>query len=166
MNDLIDANVIIDANAHYYSMEFCPGFWDWLSTALADGSVALIPAVRDELTPRSPLLSRWLREDARVSAPAIQTALTDAHQTVRAAIQQMDCTLESRERFLAGADFQLVSYAVAGNHRVVTRETPEDPRKQKKRLKIPDLCGRLSVPCIGPFQMLREHGVRLEWARS
>ena len=166
MSDLIDANVIIDANAHYYSMEFCPGFWDWLATALTDESVALIPAVRDELTPRSPLLSRWLREDARVSAPTIQTALTDAHQTVRAAIQQMDCTPESREKFLAGADFQLVSYAVAGNHRVVTRETPEDPRKRNRRLKIPDLCARLSVPCIGPFQMLREHGVRLEWARS
>ena len=166
MSDLINANVIIDANAHYYSMEFCPGFWDWLATALADESVALIPAVRDELTPRNQLLSRWLREDARVSAPTIQTALTDAHQAVRAAIQQMDCTPESRERFLAGADFQLVSYAVAGNHRVVTRETPEDPRKRNKRLKIPDLCGRLSVPCIGPFQMLREQGVRLEWARS
>ena len=166
MSDLIDANVIIDANAHYYSMEFCPGFWDWLATALTDGSVALIPAVRDELTPHSPLLSRWLREDARVGAPTIQTALTDAHQIVRSAIQQMDCAPESRENFLAGADFQLVSYAVAGNHRVVARETPEDPRKRNKRLKIPDLCGRLSVPCIGPFQMLREHGVRLEWARS
>ena len=165
MSDLIDASVIIDANAHYYSMEFCPGFWDWLSAALTDGSVVLIPAVRDELTPRSPLLLRWLRDDARVSAPAIQTALTDAHRIVRSAIQQMDCTPESRETFLAGADFQLVSYAVAGNHRVVTREVPEDPGKRNKRLKIPDLCDRLSVSCIGPFQMLREHGVRLEWAR-
>lgn len=165
MSDLIDANIIIDANAHYYSMEFCPGFWDWLAAALADESVALLPAVRNELTPHSPLLSRWLREDARVSAPALQMALTDAYRIVGSAIQQMDCTPESREKFLAGADFQLVSYAVAGNHRVVTREVPEDPGKRNKRLKIPDLCDRLSVPCIGPFQMLREHGVRLEWAR-
>lgn len=165
MSDLIDASVIIDANAQYYGMEFCPGFWDWLSAALTDESVVLVPAVRDELTPHSPLLSRWLRDDARVSAPAIQTALTDAHRIVRSAIQQMDCTPESRETFLAGADFQLVSYAVAGNHRVVTREVPEDPGKRNKRLKIPDLCDRLSVSCIGPFQMLREHGVRLEWAR-
>lgn len=165
MSDLIDANVIIDANAHYYSMEFCPGFWDWLATALAGESVALIPAVRDELTPRNPLLSRWLQEEARVSAPAIHTALTDAHQAVRSAIQQMNCTPASVQKFLAGADFQLVAYAVAGNHRVVTRETREDPKANRKRLKIPDLCGRLSVPCIGPFQMLREHGVRLEWAR-
>ncbi len=165
MSDLIDASVIIDANARYYAMEFCPGFWDWLTAALTDESVVLIPAVRDELTPRSPLLSRWLRDDARVGAPAIQTALTDAHRFVRSTIQQMDCTSESREKFLAGADFQLVSYAVAGNHRVVTREVPEDPGKKNKRLKIPDLCDRLSVPCIGPFRMLREHGVRLEWAR-
>lgn len=165
MSDLIDANVIIDANAHYYSMEFCPGFWDWLAVALADGSVALIPAVRDELTPRNPLLSRWLQEEARVSAPPTQTALTDAHRTVRSAIRQMDCAPASVQQFLAGADFQLVAYAVAGNHRVVTREIPEDPRKRNKRLKIPDLCDRLAVPCIGPFQMLREHGVRLEWAR-
>ena len=166
MSDLIDANVIIDVNAHYYSMEFCPGFWDWLTMALADESVVLIPAVRDEVTPRSPLLSRWLREDARVNAPAIQVALADAHRTVMSAIQQMDCTPESRGAFLAGADFQLVSYAVAGNHQVVTREVPENPGKRNKRLKIPDLCGQLSVPWLGPFQMLREHGVRLEWAMS
>ena len=165
MSDLIDTSAVIDAAAGYYRMSVCPGFWDWLTAALIDESVVLIPAVRDELTPRSPLLSRWLRDDARVSAPAIQTPLTDAHRIVRSAIQQLNCTSESREKFLAGADFQLVSYAVAGNHRVVTREVPEDPGKKHKRLKIPDLCDRLSVPCIGPFRMLREHGVRLEWVR-
>lgn len=45
---LLDTNVLVNAKRDHYGFEFCPGFWDWLDIAWADGRVASIEAVYDE----------------------------------------------------------------------------------------------------------------------
>ncbi len=46
---LLDANVFIDAKNRYYGFDFCPGFWDWVDLAHADGRVMSIEIVGDDL---------------------------------------------------------------------------------------------------------------------
>ena len=165
MSDLIDSSAVIDAAASHYRMSICPGFWDWLAAASGEGSVVLMPAVRAELTAKDEKIERWLRDSATVSTPAIQLPIDEAYRTVRETIDGLDCTQSSVEKFVGGADFHLVAYALAGSHRVVTNEVREDPKKKShRRLKIPDLCDRLEIACIRPVQMLEEHGARFIWA--
>ena len=162
MIDLIDADVIIRACAEYYAMDICPGFWTWLERALNDGSVVMLPEVRAEITPRDDRLEEWLRTNAVISVPPTMMPMDEAYRRVNAAVGTLECTQYSVQRFRAGADFHLVAYAVAGDHRIVSLETKEDPTKSARRLKIPDIADALGVTCVRPFKMLADHGARFE----
>lgn len=59
---LLDTNVLVNAKRDHYGFEFCPGFWDWLDIAWADGRVASIEAVYDELVDYGDQLSDWARD--------------------------------------------------------------------------------------------------------
>lgn len=164
MSDLIDASVVIDAAASYYRMSICPGFWDWLAAALADGDVVLISQVRAELLAKDESVAGWLGDSATVAVPATVLPIEQAYRYVRDAIDEMNCTPASVQKFLNGADFHLVAYALAGGHRVVSHEVREDPKKPLKVLKIPDLCDSLDIGCVRLVRMLEERGARFEWA--
>lgn len=56
---LLDANVFIEAKNRYYGLDFCPGFWDWLDQAHADGKAFSIDKVGDELSAGADELSTW-----------------------------------------------------------------------------------------------------------
>lgn len=164
MSDLIDTSAVIDAVAGYYRMSVCPGFWDWFAEALAAGDVVLIPQVRTELRAKDESLARWLGDSATVAVPATVLPIEQAYRRVLQAIGEMNCAPASAQKFLDGADFHLVAYALAGNHRVVSHEVREDPKKSLKALKIPDLCDNLDVSCTRLVRMLEERGARFEWA--
>lgn len=164
MSDLIDTSAVIDAAASYYRMSICPGFWDWLAAELAGGDVVLIPQVRDELRVKDESLARWLGGSATVAAPTTSLPIGQAYRSVREAIDEMNCAPASVQKFLNGADFHLVAYALAGSHRVVSHEVRAAPNKQQKALKIPDLCDSLGISCIRLVRMLEDRGARFEWA--
>lgn len=54
--------------------------------------------------------------------------------------------------FLQAADYYLVGHALARGDTVVTLEIAST---SLKRVKIPNVCIPLGVPCINPFEMLR-----------
>jgi hypothetical protein len=56
---LLDANVFIQAKNLHYGFDFCPAFWDWLVTQSANGTVASIEKVSDELVGGGDELSDW-----------------------------------------------------------------------------------------------------------
>lgn len=58
--------------------------------------------------------------------------------------------------FPSVADYWLVAYALEHDHTVVTHEKPAP--NAKHRVKIPDFCGALGVPWVGPFEMLERLG--------
>jgi hypothetical protein len=57
------------------------------------------------------------------------------------------------------ADYQLVAYAHAHGHVVVSHERAEPNRKN--RVKIPDACVALGVSYTSPFDMLRQTSAQL-----
>jgi len=62
----------------------------------------------------------------------------------------------AQAKFLGDADFILIGYADAHNHKVVTTEIASSGMQ----VKIPNACKAMNVPWVNPFQMLSEEKVR------
>jgi len=153
MTWLLDTNVLVNAKRDYYGFEFCPGFWDWLDIAWADGRVASVEAVYDELVDYGDQLSDWAR-DHRSFFLAPGAAEVSAMATVNGwAAASGDYTLAAKQEFAAAADSALIAHAMAGGHIVVTHELPANARK---RIPIPNASSALGVAYASPWRMLRE----------
>ena len=59
--------------------------------------------------------------------------------------------------FLQVADYYLVAHALAHEYTVVTHEIPAFT---VRKVKIPNVCIGLGVPCVTPFEMLRNSRAR------
>lgn len=163
MADLADANVFIRFGAEFYPFETFPGVWDWLAEAISTGAVVLLPEVLDELSPRSRRFEEWLREHADASLPPAGLDYATAAREVDRALRNLGATDGSIARFRAGADYALVAWALAGSHRVVTFELPEDAAKSSRRAKIPDVCAALGVQCASPLRTFADHAATFVW---
>lgn len=153
---LLDANVFIQSKNDYYGFDFSPGFWDWLDHANAQGAIASVEKVGEELLDFGDELSEWCRArmarlflapDDEVVASLQATALwAHASGYAPAAVAT----------FLQKADYYLVAHAHAHEHTVVTLEKAG----ATKTIKIPDACTAMDVRCVGLFDMLRTSGVK------
>ena len=165
MADLLDTNVIVRCAIEYYRFTTFPGVWIWIDRALAQGTLVLIPEVRDELSSWGEPISSWLRQRAVISVPDVSMDITEARAQVGEATSLMDLHPDSVAQFLEKADGDLVAYALAGDHRVVTFETRETSGKSSKRAKIPDVCDQLGIRSLNPFQMFEDHGAKFDLGR-
>jgi hypothetical protein len=59
---LLDSDVFMQAKNLHYGFDFCPGFWEWIDARAADGIVASIDRVRDELLAGGDDLAAWAEE--------------------------------------------------------------------------------------------------------
>lgn len=155
MRYLLDTNIFIQARNLHYGFDFCPAFWEWLVTQNAAGVVGSIDRVSDELIDDD--LSAWatargdrffMTADAQV-VPALGqvSAWANAQAYERSAIAT----------FLQVADYWLVAHALAKQCTVVTHEVPADT---VRKIKIPNACLGLRIPCINPYDMLRRERAR------
>ncbi len=154
---LLDANVFIQGKNLHYGFDFCPAFWEWLIDRNAAGIVASIDKVGDELKAGGDDLSDWadaqgasfyLPPDAAVVPTLTQVSTWANAQTYeRAAIAT----------FLQVADYWLVAHALAHGFTVVTHEVPSE---SVRKIKIPNACIGLGLPCISPYEMLRRERAR------
>jgi hypothetical protein len=139
------------------SFEVVPAFWDWLDQAHADGRVASVRKVFEELNGRQDDLSAWagarrqffLDVDERVLSSLTTTAAWATSNSYRAS---------AVSDFLESGDYFLIGQAHAHGHTVVTHERPA--ADSVKKIKIPDACGGLSVPYTNTHTMLQREGVR------
>lgn len=162
---LLDANVFIEGKNHYYGMDFCPGFWDWLIAQ--QGRVFSIKAVYDELAQNAgeedegeeDELSVWVKGDGHGLFLPHDQAMTNHLAVV--ATWASNCPRAYSDlalsTFNSCADLYVVAYAMAHGCTVVTREI-SSPSSNK--LKVPDACIGVGVKCIQPFEMLRAEGAR------
>lgn len=59
--------------------------------------------------------------------------------------------------FFQVADYWLVAHAMAHDFVVVTREVPSE---STRKIKTPNACIGLKLPCISPYEMLRRERAR------
>jgi hypothetical protein len=155
---LLDANVFIEAKNRHYGFDFCPGFWEWLLEANAEGKVFSVESVADELQGVADELSDWatgrdtgffLKPDATLlpTLGQVSTWATGAGYEGAAV-----------NTFLQAADYFLAAHALAHGHTVVTHEVAGGSKK--KKIKIPDACISLGAKVMTPFAMLRKERAR------
>jgi Domain of unknown function (DUF4411) len=154
---LIDSDVFIQAKNLHYGFDFCQAFWTWLVNANAASRAFSIEKVGTELLAGTDELSDWA--EARGTGfflPADNTVLAALVQVSQwATTQQYEPVAVNT--FFQVADYWLVGHALASGHTVVTHEVPS---VSAKRIKIPNVCVGLGIPCITPFEMLRSEQAR------
>jgi predicted nucleic acid-binding protein len=154
---LLDTNIFIQARNLHYGFDFCPAFWEWLIVRNAAEVVGSIDKVADELVAGDDDLADWAKargptfflppDDPILPALARVSAWATGQNYERAAIAT----------FLQVADYWLVAHALARRCTVVTHEVPADT---VRKIKIPNACIGLTVPCINPYEMLRRERAR------
>ena len=154
---LLDADVLIGAKNLHYGFDFCPAFWEWIVRHHAAGAVLSVARVGDEIRDRQDELSRWARQNLKsfFIPPSIADSASLGSVSVWVTQQNYDPARISA--FFQKADYFLVGQALAGRHTVVTHEVAA-PKARK--IKIPDVCKALGVPCVTPFSMLRREKAR------
>lgn len=153
MKYLVDADVLIQAHNAHYQFSFHPGFWDWLIQGNQAGVVHSVEAVYQELTGAGDELSHWATQHRAEFFVAPDRRVTNALTAVAQWAQsQASYTQGAISAFLAAADAVLIAHAHAYGLTVVTHE--RSAPDSQKRIKIPDACSGLDVPCIDPFAML------------
>jgi hypothetical protein len=160
---LLDSGVFIQAKRRHYGFDFCPGFWDWLIRSHAAGRIFSIEKVGTELGAGADDLSAWA--EARGAAYFLPT---DAGVLPALAQVSRWATTQGYEpaavtTFLEVADYWLVAHALAHGHIVVTHEVPAET---VRKIKIPNACVGLGVPCVSPFEMLRRERARFVLGES
>jgi hypothetical protein len=154
---LLDANIFIQAKNLYYGLDFCPAFWDWLTSCNAAGTVFSIEKVGDELRAGGDELSVWATQRGPSFFLKPEPAILPALAQVSAWATGRQYEQSAVHTFLQVADYYLVAHALAHGLTVVTHEIPSN---SKRKVKIPDACIGLGIRCVTPFEMLRQEHAR------
>ena len=169
---VLDANVLIGAHRTYYTIDFCPGFWDCLLLHFRGGAVLSIDKVRDELLDISKskdvepdALYNWTKAAPKeMFVPSSDQPVADAYKDIMAWVYSRPQYLkDAKSEFARKADGWLVAYAQAHDVTLVTQEA-FDP-KIRKRVPIPNVCKQFNVDYFNTFEMLRQLGVKFDLRR-
>lgn len=152
MSYLLDANVFMAANNLHYGLDFCPAFWEWLIHKGNARVLFSIDKVADEIAAGADALSAWAADSGGALFRRTPASLAAQFTQVSAWATGQKFTPAAINTFLQAADFYLIAHALAGNHIVVTHETPAT---SPGRIKIPNACIGLGVRFMTPYQMLR-----------
>jgi len=160
---LLDANVLIDANRDYYSMERVPEFWDWLQHHAEEGRVKVPVEIYEEVKDGDDDLATWLKQlvvrdvlrlDAEADVALVARAVSDGYAP----------DLTDDEILKIGRDPFLLAYALRdpAAHCIVTTEVSK-PSKQRANRHLPDVARALGVDSCNTFDLARLLDFRTNW---
>ena len=140
---LLDSDVFIAAKNAYYGFEICPGFWEAIVRAHAQGRAQSLDRIRYELLSgrKEEDLVQWVEHDLPEpffhdsSSPAVTSAFAEVMLWVQRNGQYFD---RAKAKFATEADGWLVAYSVVNGTVVVTNEQPR-PESRNRVLLQPDI---------------------------
>lgn len=154
MKYLLDSNTLIEAKNRYYSMSFCPAYWQWIGIQNQAAEVSSIIMVADELKKGNDDLARWAADHPElfngVDDDATQASFVQVAQALASQAGQMK--EGALDEFLAGADPWLIAKAMATGAVVVTHETFN--LDVKRKFLIPNVCKMFNVQWMNTFELL------------
>ena len=154
---LLDASVLITANAQYYPVDRLPEYWEWLAYMACVGRVKLPIEIYEEIKEgpkEKDMLFDWLQgESVRNSIVLPDEIDADIVQRVISQGYADDLTDDQVEQL--GRDPFLIAHALTWPDRCVVTVETSQPRKQRHNRKIPDVCRSMGVACCDPFTFNR-----------
>jgi len=160
---LLDANVLIDANRDYYSLERVPEFWEWLENGGVNGHVKIPLEVYEEIRDGDDELADWSKQEQIKAALLLQEEV-DVSLVSRATDEGYASDLTDDEVVTISRDPFLIAYALidTGSRCVVTTEVSKPSRIRANR-HLPDVCRDLGVGCYNTFEFVRALNFSTRW---
>ncbi len=163
---LLDANVFIDAERNYYSLNRVPEFWDWLIHMAEIGKIKTPKEIYDEVTagrvvPGKDALADWMKENKNVLV-LDEFAPFELISKVLERGYVSDLNDEEIEKI--GRDPFLIAHALSDvKHRCVVTTEQSKPRRIRANRHIPDVCDDLGVACVNTFELIRRLNFSTDW---
>lgn len=157
---LLDANILIRANADYYPIKRIPQFWNWLIDRGNAGVVKIPNEIADEITTGSDDVSEWLKDRDVKAALRLDEAL-DLSLLRRVVAQGYAPDLTDAEMDLVGRDPFLVAYGMAAVGRSIVTKERSAPSKKRANRKVPDVCDVMGVRWMTAFAFYDEADFRI-----
>lgn len=160
---LLDANVLIDANRDYYSLDRVPEFWEWLEYEGREGNVKIPIDVFEEIKVGDDELADWAKQKETESALLLKED-ADPVKVSRVTNDGYAADLTDDEIEKLGRDPFLIAYALDHDRQrcVVTTEASK-PKRQRANRHVPDLCDMFNIPCSHTFEFVRDLNFRTNW---
>ena len=159
---LLDANVFITPANSFYTLEGCPGFWEWMG---ADKALCSIQEVYRELLGKEDELARWTRDGNTPEFLAPDDEVNQKMVEVSQHVMEMSNFDRGKQmKFLSGADPWLIATALAKGWPIVTMEKYEPQIRRK--IQLPNVAREMGVCCITLFELTATRHLRLIWDRN
>ena len=159
---LLDANVFINPANSFYTLEGCPGFWEWLG---ADKALCSIREVYRELQGKEDELARWARAgntpDFLEPDEDVQQKLAEVSQHV---MGMENFTQDLKMVFLSGADSWLIATALVKGWTIVTEEKYD--LNCRRKILLPVVARQMGAACVNLFELVAARRLRLVWDRT
>ena len=156
---LLDANVLIHANAYYYPLDRIPQFWEWLAAEASTGRIKMPYEIYHEIKGNNPL-KEWITKKSIRDA-----LLLDEHVTSYAVNVVLEKgyapDLNDTEIDGMGKDKFLIAYAAMDNNRVVVTNEVSKPKRKRANRHIPDVCDSLKIKWMTGFELYKELDFRI-----
>jgi hypothetical protein len=149
----VDASAVLDGWVRHYPPDVFPSVWQQLATLVRSGRVFLIDEVHAELKRKDDGAAAWFGEFPHCVVPIDE----DIQASVRRILEAHPRLLDTRKN-KSGADPFVIALGQVRGFSVVTGEQATN---SMERPKIPDVCGRLGIPCLTLLEMFRAE--RLTW---
>lgn len=160
---LIDANVLIEANRKYYSLDRVPEFWEWLIHVAVAGQVKMPIDIYEEIAEGNDDLAMWARRDD-VKAAIVLNEEVDTLLVRRVTDEGYTADLTDDEVEKVGRDPFLIAYAlVSPSDRCVVTTEASKPSRQRANRHVPDVCSQLGVTCVDTFELVRQLDFKTGW---
>ena len=163
---LLDANVFIDAERNYYSLNRVPEFWDWLIHMADIGKIKTPQDIFDEVTAgkiergRDALVD-WMKENKNV---LLLDEISPFEMISKVLERGYASDLNDEEIEKIGRDPFLIAHALSDvEYRCVVTTEQSKPRRIRANRHIPDVCDDLGVACVNTFELIRRLNFRTDW---
>ena len=170
---LLDANVLIEANAYYYEAGRVPHFWQWLSRLASEGKAKTPAVILGEITPAESdtAFVSWMTANEDLLLLNEPVSLPSYHEVLRRGYEIPRSMAESLSTAKVTNDAVLISHALLDSQSrcVVTMERFQDPNPTMPKplnRRIPLVCHRLGISCISTFDLIRELDFRIPLAAA
>ncbi len=151
---VVDADVLIRANADFYAIDRVPQFWAWLLGQAQLGAVKMTQQNCGEVAGSLDILGRWMNR-LEVKTALILPETTDRKKFQHVLDYGYGTNLNEVELQEIGRDPFLIAAALWNGDRVVVTREVSSPRKQRANRKIPDVCLSLRVEVITDYELYR-----------
>ncbi|NKB49849.1 MAG: DUF4411 family protein [Alphaproteobacteria bacterium] len=160
---LLDANVLIDANRDYYSIDRVPEFWGWLHHHGEQGNVAVPLDVYEEIREGNDALATWSRSE-EFRENLLFAEEVDPELVARVVDEGYAADLTEDQVEELGRDPFLIAYGLVDpvDRCIVTTERSR-PHRQRHNRHVPDVCNSFGINSLNTFEFTRELDFRTDW---